>query len=456
MDVASVTERLAELHRKRRWIATVEFASSATEFVAGMRDWGAEDVMIVAGQEGSGEHPDAPTFVTNTPTGSGMDGIRAFQAAIADPSPALMEAVSAFDPAGDALVIVAPHSELQDALGRRVYGARPPAQVALEDKMLADEIWDAAGLARAPAAVVAVDSAATAARRLAGSLGTVWVADNKEGFHGGGNYVRWLGADEDATELAEWFGQRADRVRVMPFLDGIPCSIHGWVTHDGIAVFRPIEMLVLRRTDRTGFFYGGYDSYWDPPWRHRRRMRAVALAVGRHLIERVDYVGPYGVDGVLTAEGFLPTELNPRMTIGHAGPADAAGLPPATTVRAHLAGELDLPAEWLERKLLTAADRRRFGRAVAATAGSLPDDSFDIAFTEDGAELSEKAVRQATISTGAIPSGPAVFVRFDDGRTHPGPSLARRAVAAIDLARRTWDLEIPPLEPAPDLFAGSV
>jgi predicted ATP-grasp superfamily ATP-dependent carboligase len=55
-------------------------------------------------------------------------------------------------------------------------------------------------------------------------------------------------------------------------------------------------------------------------------MRSAARAVGRHLIERVGYRGPYGVDGVLTSAGFRPAELNPRATAGHMMPVYAAGL----------------------------------------------------------------------------------------------------------------------------------
>ena len=32
----------------------------------------------------------------------------------------------------------------------------------------------------------------------------------------------------------------------MPFLDGVPCSIHGLVLPDGTAAFRPVEISILR------------------------------------------------------------------------------------------------------------------------------------------------------------------------------------------------------------------
>jgi hypothetical protein len=127
-------------------------------------------------------------------------------------------------------------------------------------------------------------------------------------------------------------------------------------------------MLVLRRTDRTGFVYGGMANYWDPPKTLRETMRSAARAVGEHLIERVGYRGPYGIDGVLTSAGFRPTELNPRATAGHVMPVYAAGLMAETMARAELAGDLEVDAQWLEETLLTAGDSQRGGRALMALA----------------------------------------------------------------------------------------
>lgn len=241
-----------------------------------------------------GELPDVPVFYTRTSAPTIMAGLRAFDLSIADPSADLTAAVDEFDPVGEALVVTSPFSVLTEAFGRAVYGPRPPAQSALEDKMVVDDVWDASGIPRAPSEIVVVADAVVASRRVAGPLGSVWVADNKEGWHGGTDYVRWVRTEEDEAVTVDWYADRADRVGVMPFLDGIPCSIHGWVTHNGSAVTRPMEMLVLRRTDRTGFVYAGLANFWDPPKRFREAMRTAARAVGEHLIARVGYREPYG------------------------------------------------------------------------------------------------------------------------------------------------------------------
>lgn len=54
-------------------------------------------------------------------------------------------------------------------------------------------------------------------------------------------------------------------------------------------------------------------------------MRDVARSVGALIRSEVGYLGAFGIDGVCTAEGFFPTELNPRLTGGLGMQAEAAG-----------------------------------------------------------------------------------------------------------------------------------
>src|SRR5690606_4075064 len=109
---------------------------------------------------------------------------------------------------------------------------------------------------------------------------------------------------------AEFLAEEAHRVRVMPFLDGIPCSIHGIVFDDAVSVLRPCEMVALRRPGRSDLYYAGMGSTWDPPAAARADMRALCRRVGEHLRRTVGYRGVFTVDGVLTRDGFRPTELN--------------------------------------------------------------------------------------------------------------------------------------------------
>ena len=70
---------------------------------------------------------------------------------------------------------------------------------------------------------------------------------------------------------------RADRVRIMPFLEGIPCSIHGIVFETQVIAVRPVEMLTLRRPDVGILEYVGTATFYDPPDDIRRAMRSVAV-----------------------------------------------------------------------------------------------------------------------------------------------------------------------------------
>jgi len=179
-----------------------------------------------------------------------------------------------------------------------------------------DALWDAVGVRRAPAEIVEVNHAVAAHQRLAGPMGAVWAADNREGWHGGGEYTRWIWPGYDLAGAQRWFGDRAQTVRVMPFLNGIPCSIHGYVTNGHVAAFRPVELVILRRPGHADFRYAGLATFWDPPDSDREDMRAPAVATGNQLLRTKQYRGGFSIDGVMTAEWFRPTELNSRLSAG--------------------------------------------------------------------------------------------------------------------------------------------
>src|SRR5437763_81823 len=107
-------------------------------------------------------------------------------------------------------------------------------------------------------------------------------------------------------------------------------------------------------------------TWWDPPAAEREAMRAAARRVGATLRERVGYRGGFTADGVMTEEGFRPTELNARhgaglWLLGAAAPDLHLDL----VAQALQAGErLDLDLVWLEAAALDAADRDRRGRLV--------------------------------------------------------------------------------------------
>ena len=356
MDLDRLNAQIAEFHRGKKWILLPDAAAGATSLVDQLNEWGAAGVMVIAAVEGTGDLPKADRFHYTRMSGdSVMHGIRAYLGSVEHPSALLIGSVEVFDPGQEAAVLGGGFSRLDTLAGRPIYGARPEAWGALEDKTTVDQLWDDAGVRRAPSDVVPVAEAAAASIAIGSQSGSVWVADNAEGWHGGGEYVRWINNAGDAAAALDWFSSHAETVRVMPFLDGIPCSIHGFVTRNGVAVFRPIEMIILRHAEKSEFIYGQAASFWDPPGSVADEMREAARRVGLLLSERCGYLGGFGIDGVCTADGFLPTELNPRLSIGHGLHSRAADLPLESMEQMLIEGDLEIKAADLEETRMAAA-----------------------------------------------------------------------------------------------------
>lgn len=386
-----------------------------------------------------------------------MEAIRASLDALADLPPWARARVDAFDPDRCARVLGTLFDDGRPVAGRAKYGARLEAWQRLEDKTTVDALWDAAGVARAPSASVPVDGAALRQASTAHDqgCGSVWTGDNRGGFHGAATFVRWVRSDRDADEAMAFFAPRCDRVRVMPFLDGIPCSIHALVLPDRTLAFRPCEMIVLRRPGESRLQYAQAGTFWDPPGEDREVMREVARRAGEHLRTTLGYRGFLTVDGVMTAAGFLPTELNPR--IGAALGWLSTGLDLSLTLlhAAIIEGEpIDWDPDGLEALLVSNADARRGGRGMVVVSTVIEErrEQRIVIGPDDAArEAGEGEVADATVVLGPSAIGGVVVVDLDAERTPIGPPVASRVASALAWADTRWALGIGPLEPAPDL-----
>lgn len=458
--VARITEAARDLVAGRRVILAGVMVAGATPVVAQLRKLGADRCFVIGPAVGTGELPDPAHCdwwsldITGADT---MQVMRKCERALADPPPGLAAALDAFDPDHDALVLVDPPQRSTAVSDRPAFGARRPAWVQLEDKTTNDALFHRAGVIRPPAAaVVAADHsegllAATA--RLDQGQGTVWAGDARDGFNGGATLVRWI--TDDATRVAAQtlMAGRCDRIRVAPFMDGIPCSIHGLVTTDGIAVFRPVEMVTLRTADPPGLRYAGAADYWDPAPPDRAAMRNAARRVGALLRDEVGYGGFYGIDGVLTADGFRPTELNPRFGAGLTIIARALPDLPLLPLHWLAAARQPLPATAteIEAELTAAADTHRGGGGWLSAPTGLTttvrhqlviDDRGDMHETTDG----EPAAGELIAGPGAEDG----FVRFtpNPDRTPTGPSIAPLVCTALRWADTHYGLGLRPLAPA--------
>ena len=343
---------------------------------------GAERPFLIAASEGTGTLPtpeEVELRVLGIQSTDVLEDFRKLRRAVEDLPADLRRDLDAWDPAGTARFIFAsPLADSVDAAGRKAYAGRPPAWAAPEDKVLIDGFWDAVGVRRAPSRIVATeyDALRSAAAELDRGLGTVWAADARDGTHGGGMGLRWVRHGDDGRESFVSLRRMADRIRVMPFLEGIPASIHGIVFPDSVAVFRPVEMVVLRPTADGRLHYAGCATALDPRPDDRTAMRDLAYRVGAALRKAVNYRGPFGIDGILAEEGSLPTELNARAGGAMGRPlAQGTGLPLTPLCLAVTEGErLDYGPDLLAQAVVSPrmpTARARVGPSPARNRGEL-------------------------------------------------------------------------------------
>ena len=362
------------------------------------------------------------------------------------PADALV-ALDSWDPDKRAAVLASPFFTGSEIGGRDIIGGRLPEWAALEDKTIADALWDAAGVPRATARVVAstYHELTAAARDVDRGHGTVWSGDAREGFNGAGEFVRWVRSDRrharrasSSPGTATGCGSCRSSRRAL--------LIHGVVFPDGVAALRPVEMVTLRRADGDAepqFVYGGMSTHWDPPAADREAMRDVARRVAMRLGEQVAYRGGFSVDGVLTADGFLPTELNPRFSGGLG--AIAKGLPdfPLQLVLAALVSGYDtgLTAAQFEQLLVESADVHRYGGGGYSISSLHPTETDRRAVILSGDDV--RLAREEEQPHGELMLGPSAigaFLRFEPNaeRVLPGRVIAPMVASAFALADATW------------------
>ncbi|MEJ7793936.1 MAG: hypothetical protein WKF50_00145 [Nocardioides sp.] len=421
-------------------------------------------VLVLATARGAGPVPEPDEYtltrIAQPATASITDEFRLLDRMVRELPPGAVADVEAFDPDRQGVWWAGPFvASDEPILGRPVLGGRTRAFIDLEDKLLAEKIWVAAGVPAAPHRVVPVEAAAlaVASDELATDLGVVWSGDSRDGFNGGGNYVRWILDADDRASARGFFLPRCDRVRVMPFLEGVPCSIHGFVLPDGTAVLRPVEIATLRNVEQRGLVYGGLSSWWDPAPADREEMRDVARRVGEQLRSAYSYRGAFGVDGVLTADGFRPTELNTRMPAG-LNVAGGVDLRLLSLLQVNLLAGLDTRLTVADvESLLPLLDEHREGRPLAVGEGrglGTPDDfPVGVTLNADGTGGRIDRVEADTGDRLVLSDTPVGFFAQLDPCTAmvPGARLAPVNVALMDFLDREYDAGFGPLTAARDV-----
>jgi len=464
-DLSPWSRHLSEPFADRKVIVSLDLLAAMTGKVALLQRWGAQRPLLLADGRGSGPVPsqdDAVIVEFAEPSYDSLtEQVRARMRPDQQLTPDVVAAVQAYDPTGSAVWWVSPVGLNEPLLGRPVLGGRPRAQAELEDKLIVDGLLGAIGAPRPSSRVVSSSyddliDATTQVITESGRGQVVWAGDNRGGTNGGGDFVRLVSTLEQARAAAAFFAQHCDRVRVSEFLEGVPCSIHGIVLPDGVVTLRPVELVNLLDHDHGRFLYGGLGTTWDPPAADRDDMRALARTLGLHLKADMAYRGAFGIDGVLTRDGFRVTEFNPRFSGGltrlqRAAPDVELEL---VHINALLGRDVARSAADIETSALELLDSHRFVDLMALNSERLMSEHTDVLVKAGDGRL-ELADIEDTI-LGSIVAGPSSLGTFfrlvvPDEVLDTGQRAAQFGLLLHEFTNRVWHTDFPVAQMAPDV-----
>ena len=463
-DTVYWEERLREVYAGRSFIVSMPLLATAIGLARELERFGVERTLCVAVARGAMapddvEHEQHAVVLHDAPPHASavmamMPAIRANLRALDELSEEARQRIEAFDPLGKARSLGEIFDSGEPVHGRAKFGARADAWQALEDKTVIDTFWEQAGLQHAPYRVVELEGLEQAFDVLADDqFGCVFAVDNTHGFHGGASGTEHVRDREELKAFAAFHAaQGIERVRVMPYLRGIPCSIHGLVFPDYVMTLRPCEMLIYRSPSSRAFFYAGSATFWEAPTQACEAMRQAARRVGERLREQVDYRGAFTIDGVLTpTQGFLPTELNPRFgaALGHLG----ASLPQLPLRLLDLALVEEEPIDWRPRELealLRRSARAERRGALGMTLTDRPTQSWTMALCRKPPSLwhivsdQDEALARLSYS----PTAQGSYLRVSAERAwikslDQSEPFAPSALGALRFAQRTFGLSLP-------------
>lgn len=456
---ATVRQQLSSVVAGRAVVMAASHLVADGSILAHLRELGAGTMLVVGSPafQAIAEQAGA-RFVLVDPGGDDSVVLRRrWEAMLDDPPDTVRQEVERHDPDGTAVVLLSPWFERTTFLGRAAFGAQQPRWAVYEDKLMADELWTRAGIPHVTSRTAPLDLSALieVADELDEGAGTVWAGDALEGVHSGAHAVRWVQNGADAAAAVEAYTGHHSHVRVMPFLEGQPCGIHGIVLPDGVAALRPVEHVVLRTATEGRLRPAGAGTSWDPPAADREQMREAVRHVGAALRALAGFRGSFCIDGVLTRNGFRPTECNPRwgaaLNYLHTASPD---FPTLLTHHAVSAGQaIGASCQDLEGALVDAADRRRRATAWAQLSRPWPAlASHRLRVHDDGtwsaAEAAEPAAAVLTVNPSATRG--SVSLTFDPLQLPLGAAVGPRIASAFAWADHALGTDIGPMAAPPD------
>ncbi len=444
-DLADQCQRLIKpLVEGRPWIVAVGSVAHALPTVKWLEELGATRTHVLG--ESLGPLIDAPSVRTSYSVicrqgaSNQLDAFRRYRVALRDLPATARRELDEFDPQREARAFVAVQHFVPDVGGRPSFAPRRRHWEELEDKTIVDSLWDAAGIPRAPSLVVRTQPGALrdASRQLDRGQGTVWAGDSREGYNSGGHYIRWIKTHSDRADAFAFYEERCDSVRVMPFLPGVPCSIHGLVFRDYVAVFRPVRMLIMETAQ--GFKYVGSSTLWSPSFELRRQMRNAARRVGSHIREAFAYRGAFTIDGVLNGDNFLPVELNPRPGAAFARLKGAVSTLPLALIEACVRrnDDFDFQPRALETLVVRSADAHpsASGWSMTETQWRSPCRHYLCVSSDGSLRSADDARWHVRIDVGPSQLGGQIHITIDCGTLPHGISMTALVASGFEYTKR--------------------
>lgn len=382
--------------------------------------------------------------------GAGATGHLAWQHSVIaglDGSGWLSQAADMFDPERKAVLILPDPLDPPAAGTRPRIGRRPAAWRLLEDKTTVDTVWDMLGVQRTRSLVADIANFATDLRA-AGALidrgtGVVCSSQSADTPLAGADGVTWWRTGQP-PRLTSPPRQGGVRVRLMPLLEGLPVRLHGLVTGTSVGCFPPLEVVALPRTEHGTFLCAGaVNTLAEKAALSRRTER-----IGAALRTQFGYLGAFSADGILTEDGFMPTDLNPRLTSAMEGaPSDLRVLLQAANL---LAREGTGPGPDVVHQLSGMIFNRKteytlYGAAAMASVSAAC--SAAVRWNRDHLITDHDGNADGNLTLQPSPRGWQLTARLVADRLPPERQLALLAVEVFQYCDRNWGTDFGTLEP---------
>src|SRR2546430_1897509 len=223
----------------------------------------------------------------------------------------LASQADAFDPDQNAILLLPDPLDPVEAGSRRRLGPPSPVGRLLEDKTVVDALWDRVGIPRARSVVTdaPTDIQLFAAAMDSGAGVVCSYQPTGSGPAAGGDGIWWWRHNQPPEGMHDP-SRGGFRLRIMSMLKGLQVGLHGLVLTDDVVTFPPMEIVTLLRPEEGTFLCAGA----VPTIGERPDLAAHTKRIGAGLRQYFGYRGAFSADGILTTDGFRPTDLNARLT----------------------------------------------------------------------------------------------------------------------------------------------